>query len=106
MSVLIRDCVSAFMLYNCASSGCNSEQQAAEVLGYTEITWDNGSGKEPQPFSSEKPWGALTEQEKEAAVILGYTEIIWDDISGSEPQPDSDLKYWSELTVCGECRLA
>ena len=76
------------------------------MLGYTEVTWDNGSGKEPQPFSSGKTWGALTEQEKEAAVILGYTEIIWDNKSGSESEPVSALKYWSELTICGECRCA
>ena len=59
-----------------------------------------------QPFSSEKPWGALAEPEKEAAVILGYTEIVWDDKSGIEREPVSALKYWSELTVCGECRCA
>ena len=76
------------------------------MLGYTELTWDNDSGKEPQPLSSNKTWGALKEQEKEAAVILGYTEIIWDNLSGFERQPVSALKYWSELTICGECGCA
>ena len=92
------------LLYNRASSGCNSEQKAASVLGYTEFTWDNPWAK--QPFSSDKTWGALTEQEKEAAVILGYTEVVWDNKSGSESQPVSALKYWSELTICGECGCA
>ena len=68
------------------------------------MQWDNESGKEPQPFSSDKTWGALTEQEKEAAVILGYTETIWDNKSGSELQPASVDKHWIDLTICGECR--
>ena len=68
--------------------------------------WDNESGKAPQPSSSDKTWGALTEQEKEAAVILGYTEITWDNNSGSEPQPASADKHWNRLTVCGKCRHA
>ena len=87
------------LLYNRASSGCNSEQKAASVLGYTEFTWDNPWAK--QPFSSDKTWGALAEQEKEAAVILGYTEIIWDNKSGSELQPASVDKHWIDLTFCG-----
>ena len=74
------------------------------MLGYTEFTWDNPWMK--QPFSSDKTWGALAEQEKEAAVILGYTETAWDDHSGYERQPVSALKYWSELTICGECGCA
>ena len=85
-------------------SGCNSEQKAAGVLGYTQVTWDNESGKAPQPSSLFKAWAALTEQEKEAAVVLGYTEIIWNDHSGSESQPASADKHWIELTVCGERR--
>ena len=92
------------LLYNRASSGCNSEQKAASVLGYNEVTWDNPWQK--QPFSSDKAWGALTEQEKEAAVLLGYTEIIWDNLSGYETQPASLGKLWSMLTICGECRCA
>ena len=83
-------------------SGCNSEQKAAGVLGYTQVMWDNESGKAPQPSSSDKAWAALTEQEKEAAVVLGYTEIIWNDHSGFESQPASADKHWMELTVCGE----
>ena len=59
-----------------------------------------------QPFSSEKPWGALAEPEKEAAVILGYTEIVWDNLSGYESQPATLGKLWRTLTVCGECRYA
>ena len=83
---------------------CNSEQKAAVVLGYTEVSWDNLSGKEPQPTSFETYWAALTEQEKEAAVVLGYNSNIWDNESGSEPQPASANKHWSKLTVCSEYR--
>ena len=107
MDVLIKCFVTyAPFLYVRALPGCNSEQNAATVLGYSQAVWDNESGKEPQPFSSDKTWGALTEQEKEAAVILGYTETAWDDHSGYERQPVSALKYWSELTICGECGCA
>ena len=72
------------------------------MLGYTQVIWDNESGEEPQPSSSNTTWGALTEQEKAAAMVLGYTETIWNDESGSELQPASAIKYWIELTVCGE----
>ena len=102
MDVLIKCFVTYTpFLYVRALPGCNSEQNAATVLGYSQAVWDNESGKEPQPLSSDKAWGSLTEQEKEAAVILGYTEIIWDNKSGSELQPASVDKHWIDLTFCG-----
>ena len=82
--------------------GCTSEQKAAGVLGYTQVSWDNDSGKEPQPDSDGKPWSKLSESEKVAAVVLGYTEQAWDDESGSEAQPASAIKHWDDLTSCGE----
>ena len=74
------------------------------MLGYTEVSWDNLSGEEVQPWSSLKSWAVLTENEKAAAVLLGYTEKSWDNDSGSEAQPASYNKFWSELTVCGEAK--
>ena len=72
------------------------------VLGYTQVTLDNLSGREPQPLSSIKSWSSLTANEKEAAEFLGWTEITWDDKSGLELPPASSYKYWDELTACGE----
>ena len=83
-------------------SGCNSEQKAAQVLGYIQVSWDDASGAETQPTSTDKHWANLTESEKAAAVVLGYTGTIWDNDSGSEPQPASAIKHWDELTSCGE----
>ena len=85
-------------------SGCehNSEQVAAEVLGYTKASWNNLSGKEPQPSSSNKYWSKLRHSERVAAVVLGYTGKVWDNESGSEPQPASADKLWNELSPCAD----
>ena len=83
-------------------TGCNSEQAAAGVLGFTQVSWDNLSGQEKQPISSDKDWAALTQHEQAAAIALGYTKTTWDNMSGSETQPTSTGKAWSELTSCGE----
>ena len=85
-------------------SGCehNSEQVAAEVLGYTQVSWDNLSGNEPQPVSHKKFWYELRHSERVAAVLLGYTGKVWDNESGSEPQPASADKHWSELSRCAD----
>ena len=80
-----------------SGSGHNSEQVAAEVLGYTQASWENLSGNEPQPASLLKSWSELTHSERVAAVLLGYTRKIWDNESGSEPQPASAYKSWAEL---------
>ena len=85
-------------------SGCehNSEQVAAEVLGYTQVSWENLSGNEPQPSSHKKSWSELRHSERVAAVLLGYTGKVWDNESGSEPQPASADKQWSELSPCAD----
>ena len=87
-------------------SGCNSEQAAAGVLGFTQVSWDDVSGEEKQPVSSDKYWKSLTQHQQAAAIVLGYTKAIWDNMSGSEPQPASAYKGWSELTSCGEICLS
>ena len=87
---------------NARSAECNSEQKAAQVLGYNQVSWDNASGEERQPASADKYWANLTQSEKAAAVLLGYNGTIWDNDSGSEPQPVSAIKHWDELTSCGE----
>ena len=77
------------------------EQWAAVVLGYTKASWDNKSGKEQQPSSSEKYWTQLTARERAAASALGYTQWKWDK-GGKKHKPASANKDWAELTACGE----
>ena len=100
--------MSSFEHANCSRTnkaepltGCNSEQAAARVLGFTQVSWDNLSGQEKQPISFDKNWMALTQHEQAAAIALGYTKTTWDNMSGSEAQPASVDKAWSELTSCG-----
>ena len=80
--------------------GCNSEQDAARALGYTQRSWDNVSGRERQPASENKAWFQLTPRERQAATILGYNQRLWDQ-SETAPQPASGDKAWSELSSCG-----
>ena len=88
-------------------SACNSEQAAVVALGFTQVSWDNMSGEEPQPSSwMYKFWDELTDNEKAAVTLLGYSQVSWDNDSGSEPQPASAYKGWSELTSCGEICLS
>ena len=86
-------------------SDCNSEQNAARVLGYNQVMWDNLSGNETQPASFDKYWAELTGKERAAAVVLGYEATVWDNESGSEPQPASANKHWAKLTACGRLPL-
>ena len=73
------------------------------MLGYTQIAWENLSGKETQPSSENKTFAELTHGERVAAVNLGYTGKTWDDESGKEKEPASSNKYWAGLSTCGEC---
>ena len=63
-------------------------------MGYTQVSWDNESGKEPQPASSSKSWADLTAVEKRAAVALGYSQLLWD-----YPWPAAADKQFAELTA-------
>ena len=83
-------------------SGCESEQEAAKALGYTQVSWDDVSGKEKQPSHTDKSWLQMTAQEKAALTVLGYIAKTWDDVSGKETQPASASKTWDKLSVCGE----
>lgn len=74
-----------------------SQQEAAQVLGYTEYSWDNLSGQEKQPASTFKEWIQLTTKEKTAAVVLGYIEQTW----GKQEATEHRKKSWSELTSKG-----
>ena len=69
-----------------------SQQQAALLLGYTQVSWDNKSGNEAQPASASKKWTDLTSQERFAATVLGYTQQTWITISQTKT-------LWSALTV-------
>ena len=70
------------------------------MLGYTEVSWNDLSGKEEQPWSSIKYWASLTANEKAAAAVLGYTQVSWDNDSGSVTQPASAVKTWALLIAC------
>ena len=94
-------CASVITTGDAMLSGCTNERAAAAGLGYTPFSWDNFSGKEPQPPSADKYWSELTDKEKAAARVLGYTGKIWDNESGLEAQPTSFDKHWMELTSCG-----
>ena len=72
------------------------------MLGYTEVSWNNFSGKEQLPWSAIKFWSSLTVNEKAAVVVLGYTQASWDNNSGSVPQPASATKTWAMLTACAD----
>ena len=84
------------------SSGCDSEQVTAGILGYTQVSWDDVSGKTKQPRVEDKTFAELTHEERVAAVALGYTAKTWDNESGKEKEPASEDKLWAELTACGE----
>ena len=78
-------------------SACKN--QAAAVLGFTQVSWDNLSGREPQPLSMMTLWKGLSDNEKAAAGLLGYEQLTWDNDSGLETQPAK--KTWAELSECG-----
>ena len=63
-------------------------------MGFTQVSWDNESGKEPQPASSSKSWADLTAVEKSAAAVLGYSQPSWDD-----PWPAVPENRFAELTA-------
>ena len=76
---------------------CGSEQDSATKLGYTQTSWDNVSGKEPQPSSASKSWSDLTDEERKGAEGLGcYTHDFWVYTKGRPTD-----KSWSEMTSCG-----
>ena len=50
--------------------GCLSERTAAELLGYTQASWDNESGNEQPPATADKAWAELTGTQKAAAAVL------------------------------------
>ena len=76
------------------TSGCYSEQKAAIVLGFTEVTWDNWSGSEPQPATLDIPWENLTDDEKAAATYLGFGQRSWD-----TREPRAAKLAWANLKI-------
>ena len=77
-----------------------SKKQAAILLGYSKVSWDNASGKEAQPASSSKKWTDLTTAEKSAATALDYTEQTWTKIAVTEKRAWSDLNLPPGEDVC------
>ena len=64
------------------------------MLGFTEVTWDNWSGSEPQPASVKKSWAELTDDERAAATYLGFSENSWDTRA-----PLAATKVWASLAT-------
>ena len=77
-----------------------NQQQAATSLGYTQVSWDNTSGNEPQPASASAKWTVLTTQDKLAATVLGYTEQTWRTVSVTKKTPWSDLTMAAGADMC------
>ena len=75
------------------TSGCQDEQQAAQVLGFNRISWNDKKSKQEQPASMDKTWAELTGDEKAAVVVLGYTGKTWDN-----REPFVNHKFWGDLT--------
>ena len=74
--------------------------EAAKVLGYTQLSWDNKYGKEKQPATAKKYWDGLTEAQRLAAIALGYNGKIWDK---DKKLPPAMEKHWAKLTTsCGD----
>ena len=74
---------------------------AARTLGYTQASWDNESGNEPQPAANDKGWSEFSDKERAAATVLGYTEFTWD--NSPPAMPSSEEKSFADLTTtCGE----
>lgn len=80
---------------------CDSEQAAAKVLGYDEVSWDNLSGEVRTPLQARLPWAQLIFVQRKAAKLLGYSKGTW----STGTQTESSNKQWSELTKCGECKI-
>jgi len=66
-----------------------TRQQAAALLGYTQLSWDDV--KQAQPASSKKQWAQLTATEKAAYTVLGYTQQTWSTISQSKTKWSSHV---------------
>ena len=75
------------------TSGCRDEQQAAQVLGFNQNSWNDKKSKQAQPASMDKTWAKLTSEEKAAVVVLGYTGETWDN-----REPFANHKFWGDLT--------
>ena len=75
-----------------------SEQEAATLLGWTEVSWDSATGTARQPAVMDKDWTELSTKEQAAARALGFTQTTWDNASGEEPEPAVRDKDWSELS--------
>ena len=51
------------------SQACESEQAAWRVLGYTQVTWDNVSGKERKPLAARKLYLSFTRRDSLAVAL-------------------------------------
>ena len=71
------------------------------MLGYTQASWDDSSGKVKQPLAADKSWDQLHSHERSLALALGWSKKTWENESKKEPQPAVWKKDWRELDTCG-----
>ena len=69
-------------------------QEDAQLLGWTEQTWDSG---DVSPFAT--PWDDLTVRQKRAAGHLGFSVSDWDDGNGSALDRSNVSESWLEQSV-------
>lgn len=72
-----------------------------QVLGYTQASWDDLTGKVTQPFSSIKYWASLTANEKAAAGVMGYNQVNWDNSTHCPKYHTPKFcPRWAQLKSC------
>ena len=69
-------------------------QEDAQLLGWTEQTWDSG---DVSPFAT--PWDDLTVRQKRAAGHLGFSVSDWDDGNDSALDRSNVSESWLEQSV-------
>jgi hypothetical protein len=85
---------------------CLTEVDAAAVLGYDELSWDNGDGLEVEPLIEDN-FDIFNNDQQAAAAVLGLTLQLWDSgIStfGNLPFFDRFVvpTFWSDFTTTCE----
>ena len=80
---------------------CITEKKAAELLGYTQVSWDTRGNEtqtasahnETQAASIYKAWPDIPDMEKKALAVLGFSRLHY------YPWPAVMHKYFAEFTA-------
>ena len=76
------------------------EMQAATMLGFDAVQWDNGM----TPETSAVPWSALQAPLRAAAQVLGYTAKEWNEEGGYEEEPAAAVPTTNAPPWCSTTR--